>query len=124
MQHLNNPRLLISACGLLASIAGGLFTVRSESAAVPPEPAAASSPVAVTQPGEQQTFVWGYQYSPELLPDLSWLQLQPGTQYRLFDQLHQCIGIITPAGETKLIHHFPAICQPSPAPQSGEVAHG
>ena len=129
-----SPRLTLAAAGLVAAIGGGLLfdtqpgnlaTVPSTTeAAIVPTTAAHSPPLAYAVPGEQQAFVWGYVFSPDLVPDLSWMQLQQGVQYRLFDEAHQCIGIVTAAGEPKLLHWFPDICSPA-VPQPGEgVARG
>jgi len=130
-----SPRLTLAAAGLVAAIGAGLLfdpqpgnlaTVPSSTQGAialpidtPPQPA----PLAYAVPGEQQAFVWGYVFSPDLVPDLSWMQLNQGTQYRLFDEAHQCIGIITAVGEPKLLHWFTDICSPTAQPGEG-VARG
>ena len=131
-----SPRLILAALGLISAIGGGLLldVTGGSVASVPSNAGAIARPVdaipqpiplAYAVPGEQQAFVWGYVFSPDLVPDLSWMQLSQGTQYRLFDEAHQCIGIVTAAGEAKLLHWFPDICSPAPASPQGEVtAHG
>ena len=130
-----SPRLTIAAAGLLAAIGAGLLfdtqpgnlaTVPSSTQgaiALPVDVLPQPIPLAYAVPGEQQAFVWGYVFDPVLVPDLSWMQLNQGTQYRLFDQAHQCIGIMTAAGEPKLIHWFSDICSPTSQPGEG-VARG
>ena len=132
-----SPRLTIAAAGLLSAIGAGLMfnpqpgnlttAPSSTQAAIIAQPVDAIPqpiPLAYAVPGEQQAFVWGYVFSPELLPDLTWMQLSQGTQYRLFDEAHKCIGLVTPTGEPKLLHWFPDVCSPTTALPGEGVARG
>jgi len=57
--------------------------------------------------------LWSYSYAPSVVPDLSYLKLEPGKTYWLFDKNGRCIGKLTPKGRwhnTLLIHRHSAIC--------------
>ena len=87
-----SPRLTLAAAGLVAAIGAGLLfdpqpgnltTVPSSTQgaiALPVDAIPQPIPLAYAVPGEQQAFVWGYVFSPDLVPDLSWMQLKQGTQ--------------------------------------------
>ncbi len=127
-----NYQNYLAGIGLAASILGTALNLQTtqilpgasgttssptivSSASPSPSPVVVPSPSPVIKPGEQQRILWGYSYAPAVVPDLSYLKLEPGKTYWLIDRDGRCIGKLTPKGDTRwhntlLIHRYPNIC--------------
>lgn len=119
-----NFRLILASIALLSGIATALVKPNDAISTNAPPPATGSnteptSHVAPTSDAAptaaiQQKIIWGYVYSPDLLPYPDWQRtLEPGKAYRLYDEHGKCIGSVKADGTIELIHDVPTTCPPA-----------